>query len=566
MRSAQTAWCSASGVTPAATQPRQRLLERGRLRRARADRAGSRGAGARDGAARRCWRGSGNARTRGRPAPPTRPAWRAARASSVVEALVPPPRRAPLGERADALDAFEERLPLRRRSVSPSSSPSSRTSSRRAGADRRLVLGLARDILTVDVHDHAISPAFRVVGIRAISSFLPCPHPTHSAIVTGRRPSDRLAAAEVDLRPVDRARRRLRSPALRARPHQRRLFPPDAEGRRRPATPALRAARRGADPVRLPRRRRAGRGRPAADRDGCAPGRLLLDHQPAHAGPRRRRAGSTSSASAWTRSSSSTTAARRAGSCATSAPATGSCAASTGIRVTPEFRDRERGDFAFMTQRSVVGAARRSERREIATMMRETKAAGGASSFVAGPGRDPHRRRRVSSAELIRRGYVDVAARRQRPGRARRRAGALRHVARRRSRGRRARLGRPPPPHARDQRHQPRRRHPRRGRVRRAHERRHGRVRPRRRRLSSSPAASATTARSPTRSPTSSRRRTATPRRWPTSGMVIVLSTMLHGIGVGNMLPAWVRSCASTSTRPSSRSSPTAARRRRSAS
>ena len=29
-------------------------------------------------------------------------------------------------------------------------------------------------------------------------------------------------------------------------------------------------------------------------------------------------------------------------------------------------------------------------------------------------------------------------------------------------------------------------------------------------------------------------------RRSRESGLVIVLSTMLHGIGVGNMLPAWV--------------------------
>ena len=30
------------------------------------------------------------------------------------------------------------------------------------------------------------------------------------------------------------------------------------------------------------------------------------------------------------------------------------------------------------------------------------------------------------------------------------------------------------------------------------------------------------------------------PRRSTDVGLVIVLSTMLHGIGVGNMLPAWV--------------------------
>ena len=31
------------------------------------------------------------------------------------------------------------------------------------------------------------------------------------------------------------------------------------------------------------------------------------------------------------------------------------------------------------------------------------------------------------------------------------------------------------------------------------------------------------------------------PRRSPTSGIAVVLSTMLHGIGVGNMLPSWVK-------------------------
>jgi lysine-ketoglutarate reductase/saccharopine dehydrogenase-like protein (TIGR00300 family) len=51
----------------------------------------------------------------------------------------------------------------------------------------------------------------------------------------------------------------------------------------------------------------------------------------------------------------------------------------------------------------------------------------------------------------------------------------------------------------------------------------------------------------------------------------LMLGTMLHSIGVGNMIPAWVqrpgcRPSASTSTRPWSPSSPTADRRRRSGS
>ena len=48
-------------------------------------------------------------------------------------------------------------------------------------------------------------------------------------------------------------------------------------------------------------------------------------------------------------------------------------------------------------------------------------------------------------------------------------------------------------------------------------------------------------ARCPTRSWISWRRRTAMPRRSRTSGIAVVLSTMLHGIGVGNMLPSWVK-------------------------
>jgi hypothetical protein len=44
--------------------------------------------------------------------------------------------------------------------------------------------------------------------------------------------------------------------------------------------------------------------------------------------------------------------------------------------------------------------------------------------------------------------------------------------------------------------------------------------------------------------------------------LVLVLSTMLHGIGVGNMLPAWVRLVCVDINRRSSPSSPTADRRK----
>ncbi|MBI2220353.1 MAG: TIGR00300 family protein [Acidobacteria bacterium] len=78
-----------------------------------------------------------------------------------------------------------------------------------------------------------------------------------------------------------------------------------------------------------------------------------------------------------------------------------------GVRVIPEFQERDRHGFAFMTneisseRRVEVGVSR------IASMMREIKAAGGRIVVVAGPvvvhtGGSPHFR------ELIRSGYVDA--------------------------------------------------------------------------------------------------------------------------------------------------------------
>ena len=78
-----------------------------------------------------------------------------------------------------------------------------------------------------------------------------------------------------------------------------------------------------------------------------------------------------------------------------------------GIRVTPEFRERDRHGFAFMT--NDISSERRVEVSvgKIAAMMREVKAAGGRIAFVAGPvvvhtGGVEH------FSELIRRGYVQV--------------------------------------------------------------------------------------------------------------------------------------------------------------
>jgi lysine-ketoglutarate reductase/saccharopine dehydrogenase-like protein (TIGR00300 family) len=79
----------------------------------------------------------------------------------------------------------------------------------------------------------------------------------------------------------------------------------------------------------------------------------------------------------------------------------------TGIRVTPEFRDRDRHGFAFMSndvssERRVEGSVAR-----IAAMMSEVKKGGGRIAVVAGPvvvhtGGVEH------FSSIIRRGYVDV--------------------------------------------------------------------------------------------------------------------------------------------------------------
>jgi lysine-ketoglutarate reductase/saccharopine dehydrogenase-like protein (TIGR00300 family) len=78
-----------------------------------------------------------------------------------------------------------------------------------------------------------------------------------------------------------------------------------------------------------------------------------------------------------------------------------------GIRVIPEFQERDRHGFAFMTneisseRRVEVGVSR------IATLMQETKAAGGRIAVVAGPV-VVHTGGSVYFQELIRAGYVDV--------------------------------------------------------------------------------------------------------------------------------------------------------------
>ena len=78
-----------------------------------------------------------------------------------------------------------------------------------------------------------------------------------------------------------------------------------------------------------------------------------------------------------------------------------------GLRVTPEFRDRERGDFAFMSNE--VSSERRVEVSvsRIAAMIRQTKARGERVVFVAGPV-VIHTGGAGYFIELIRRGFVDT--------------------------------------------------------------------------------------------------------------------------------------------------------------
>jgi lysine-ketoglutarate reductase/saccharopine dehydrogenase-like protein (TIGR00300 family) len=78
-----------------------------------------------------------------------------------------------------------------------------------------------------------------------------------------------------------------------------------------------------------------------------------------------------------------------------------------GIRVTPEFRERGRADFAFMSNE--VSSERRVEAsvERIAALVRDTKAQGKRVVFVAGPV-VVHTGGAAYFTDLIRRGWVDV--------------------------------------------------------------------------------------------------------------------------------------------------------------
>jgi lysine-ketoglutarate reductase/saccharopine dehydrogenase-like protein (TIGR00300 family) len=78
-----------------------------------------------------------------------------------------------------------------------------------------------------------------------------------------------------------------------------------------------------------------------------------------------------------------------------------------GVRVTPEFRDRARADFAFMS--NDVSSERRVEASvaRVAAMMRETRRAGGRIAFVVGPVL-VHTGGAGYFSRLVRAGFVDV--------------------------------------------------------------------------------------------------------------------------------------------------------------
>ena len=142
-----------------------------------------------------------------------------------------------------------------------------------------------------------------------------------------------------------------------------------------------------------------------ADKDGCAPVAFYSTTNQ-QTSVDTAAAGSTSTSSAWTPSSSSTAAApcrKLREVCRGDLVVCGV----DGIRVIPEFRERDRHGFAFMT--NDISSERRVEVSvgKIAKMMREVRASGGRIAFVAGPvvihtGGVEH------FGELIRQGYVQV--------------------------------------------------------------------------------------------------------------------------------------------------------------
>ena len=136
---------------------------------------------------------------------------------------------------------------------------------------------------------------------------------------------------------------------------------------------------------------------------------LRISTPPRTSGPRSALTarGSTSNVSAWTPRSSSPAMPQRCRKLRDVRAGDRIVCGLGGLRVTPEFRDRERSDFAFMANE--VSSERRVEAsvERIARMMEATKARGQRIAFVAGPvvvhtGGAPY------FTALIRAGYVDV--------------------------------------------------------------------------------------------------------------------------------------------------------------
>ncbi len=144
-----------------------------------------------------------------------------------------------------------------------------------------------------------------------------------------------------------------------------------------------------------------------ADRDGGRARGLLFHHQPAHAGAAPGAVGRRLAAADGCGHRRQPTRDRCAASCGTSGAGDRVVCGLDGLRVTPEFRDRERGDFTFMSNE--VSSERRVEASvtKVAQMMRDTRARGKRIAFVAGPV-VVHTGGVGYFGELIRKGYVDV--------------------------------------------------------------------------------------------------------------------------------------------------------------
>jgi lysine-ketoglutarate reductase/saccharopine dehydrogenase-like protein (TIGR00300 family) len=209
-----------------------------------------------------------------------------------------------------------------------------------------------------------------------------------------------------------------------------------------------------------------------------------------------------------------------------------------GLRVTPEFRDRERSDFSFMSNE--VSSERRVEASvaRIARMMRETKRRGARIVFVAGPVVI-----HTGGVAVLRRAHP-ARLRRRRPGRQRARRARCEFALFGTSLGVDLETGTPVPG---GHRHHMRAINAinRAGSIRAAVE---GRV------LASGILVDCVRAGVDyilagsirDDGPIADTIRDIVEAQDPYSdaladaGLVIILSTMLHGIGVGNMLPAWV--------------------------